>query len=174
MSEEALRDPSFWTVLLDATERTQAPFIRRVLDSRFWRRYWRTTRMRWVRWPTSCGARPAPTLQGTDRQTATSALRDVATCLGEAATDPSSTESSRSSRRTCNINRTNGTFYWERASGTLYSNNDAWHDFIKSKVKALDIDFDDIDRSVVSGSRSFFSTTATSSPATLIASTSAR
>jgi hypothetical protein len=38
MSREALHDPLFWTVLLDATEKTQAPFIRRVLSSRYWDR----------------------------------------------------------------------------------------------------------------------------------------
>lgn len=36
LSEEAVSDPAFWTVLLDATEKTQAPFLQRTLDSDFW------------------------------------------------------------------------------------------------------------------------------------------
>jgi len=36
LSEEAVSDPAFWTVLLDATEKTQAPFLQRTLESTFW------------------------------------------------------------------------------------------------------------------------------------------
>lgn len=34
----AIEDPSFWIVLLDATEKTQAPFLTRVLTSDYWDR----------------------------------------------------------------------------------------------------------------------------------------
>lgn len=36
MSKEAMEDPVFWTVLLDATEKTQAPFLQRTLQSDYW------------------------------------------------------------------------------------------------------------------------------------------
>lgn len=35
LPEETLRDPEIWSVLLDATEKTQAPFLRRALGSKF-------------------------------------------------------------------------------------------------------------------------------------------
>jgi len=36
LSRAALEDPTIWTVLLDATEKTQAPFLARALRSEFW------------------------------------------------------------------------------------------------------------------------------------------
>lgn len=36
LSSDAVNDPAFWIVLLDATEKTQAPFIQRTLESDFW------------------------------------------------------------------------------------------------------------------------------------------
>lgn len=144
MSEKALRDPVFWTVLLDATERTQAPFIRRVLDSRFWREVleddsralgaladvvWRATRTN---------------TQGTDRQTATSVLRDVRECLGNdspAELDVVIEEFSRELQ----FNGTTGSFYWEQPEGTLYSNMDAWPEFIKDKVRTVDFSVEGLD-----------------------------
>lgn len=36
LSKEAMEDPVIWTVLLDATEKTQAPFVQRTLQSEYW------------------------------------------------------------------------------------------------------------------------------------------
>lgn len=36
ISNETAEDPVFWTVLLDASEKTQAPFIQRTLESTYW------------------------------------------------------------------------------------------------------------------------------------------
>lgn len=36
LSRNALEDPTIWTVLLDATEKTQAPFLARALRNEFW------------------------------------------------------------------------------------------------------------------------------------------
>ena len=36
LPKEALEDPTIWTVLLDATEKTQAPFLVRALRSEYW------------------------------------------------------------------------------------------------------------------------------------------
>lgn len=36
ISKTTAEDPVFWTVLLDASEKTQAPFIQRTLESRYW------------------------------------------------------------------------------------------------------------------------------------------
>jgi len=38
VSKDMFEDPVFWTVLLDATEKTQAPFLQRVLQSEYWER----------------------------------------------------------------------------------------------------------------------------------------
>lgn len=38
LPKEALEDPTIWTVLLDATEKTQAPFLARALRSEYWER----------------------------------------------------------------------------------------------------------------------------------------
>lgn len=36
ISKETAEDPSFWAVLLEASEKTQAPFIQRTLESAYW------------------------------------------------------------------------------------------------------------------------------------------
>jgi DNA helicase HerA-like ATPase len=36
VSKASMEDPTFWTVLLDATEKTQAPFLQRTLQSDYW------------------------------------------------------------------------------------------------------------------------------------------
>lgn len=36
ISKETAEDPAFWAVLLDASEKTQAPFIQRTLESTYW------------------------------------------------------------------------------------------------------------------------------------------
>jgi DNA helicase HerA-like ATPase len=36
VSQTTMEDPIFWTVLLDATEKTQAPFLQRALQSGYW------------------------------------------------------------------------------------------------------------------------------------------
>ena len=36
VSQTTMEDPIFWTVLLDATEKTQAPFLQRALQSDYW------------------------------------------------------------------------------------------------------------------------------------------
>lgn len=38
VSQAVMEDPIFWTVLLDATEKTQAPFLQRALQSDYWER----------------------------------------------------------------------------------------------------------------------------------------
>ncbi len=144
MSEDALRDPTFWTVLLDATERTQAPFLRRVLDNRYWQDVltedaraigaianivWRATRTN---------------AQGTDRQTATNILRDLKECLGEDAPDELRALIDEFSRE-LQLNGTTGSYYWEFEHYTLYSDSDAWPEFIKGKVKALEMPVEALD-----------------------------
>jgi len=142
MTEDALRDPTFWTVLLDATERTQAPFIRRVLTSRYWAQVmtdsdrilgavadivWRATRTNAL---------------GSDRQTATSVLRDIEACLGEDATDELADVIQEFATH-LQYHSVQGTYYWD--SPQMWANNDPWEGFIKGKVKALDLDFADMD-----------------------------
>ncbi|GAB2506804.1 ATP-binding protein [Microbacterium petrolearium] len=36
LPKSAVHDPTFWNILLDATEKTQAPFVNRVLKSEYW------------------------------------------------------------------------------------------------------------------------------------------
>jgi hypothetical protein len=144
MSEEALRDPTFWTVLLDATERTQAPFIRRVLDRRFWREALEDDRRALGAMADVVWRATRTNTQGTDRQTATSLLRDIQESLGDNA-PPELDEVIDEFHQELQYNGTTGSFYWERANGTLYSNQDPWPDFIKDKVKALDISVEKLD-----------------------------
>ena len=140
MSREALHDPLFWTVLLDATEKTQAPFIRRVLASRYWDRVlgdagelhaavagivWRATRT---------------SDPGIDRQTATHLLRDVEACLGDAATDELA-DLIQDFSANLHFHSNAAAYYW----GSKYNDHPDWEQFIKAKVLNVELDFGEMD-----------------------------
>lgn len=140
MSREALHDPLFWTVLLDATEKTQAPFIRRVLSSRYWDRVLTDSNelhaaVAGIVWRATRTSDP-----GIDRQTATYILRDVESCLGDAATDELADLIQDFS---ANLQYHSGVaaYYW----GSKYNDHDDWEQFIKTKVLCVELDFGEMD-----------------------------
>jgi DNA helicase HerA-like ATPase len=140
MSRDALHDPLFWTVLLDATEKTQAPFIRRVLASRYWDRVVQSTSelhsaVADVVWRATRTSDP-----GIDRQTATYILRDVESCLGDAVTDGLA-DLIQDFSANLQYHSVAAAYYW----GSKYNNHDDWEQFIKSKVTSVTLDFGEMD-----------------------------
>jgi hypothetical protein len=144
LSEDALHEPTFWTVLLDATEKTQAPFIRRVLGSRYWMEtvkdndalkraianvVWRATRT---------------SDPNVDRQTATHLLHQVDECLGDAAPAELSALIQEFGSQLQYHGKTNA-YFWSGDGWTMYNGDDGWEAFIRQKVLDLPLDFGKMD-----------------------------
>lgn len=137
----AVEDVTFWSVLLDATEKTQAPFLARVLASDFWER-----RL----------ADPADLLDvigemvlratksndvSIDRQTVINLLLEVQTCLGTES--PNELEDLLDDFQTnLHYNSTLRKFYWGPwGNPPIDPDNVRWTALTKDKITALPIDF---------------------------------
>lgn len=140
----AVEDVTFWSVLLDATEKTQAPFLARVLASDFWER-----RL----------ANPADLLDvigemvlratksndvSIDRQTVINLLLEVRTCLGVHA--PQELDELIDDFQTnLHYNSTLRKFYWGAWSNRPLDPDDArWQGLTKDKITALRVDFSQV------------------------------
>jgi DNA helicase HerA-like ATPase len=136
----AINDPIFWTVLLDATEKTQAPFLTRVLASDYWERLLgepddlieviadlvlRATKTN------------DPT---TDRQTSVNFLEEIQACLGDAA-PPELETLIQDFRYNLQYHVKNATYFWQTSTGTIWSTDPTqWDALIKPKITMLTIE----------------------------------
>ncbi|MEO2131176.1 MAG: DUF87 domain-containing protein [Microbacterium sp.] len=137
----AVEDVTFWSVLLDATEKTQAPFLARVLASDFWER-----RL----------ANPADLLDvigemvlratksndvSIDRQTVINLMLEVQTCLGPHA--PVELDALLDDfQANLHYNSTLRKFYWGAwGNPPLDPDNPRWQGLTKDKITALPVDF---------------------------------
>ncbi|GAB3155973.1 ATP-binding protein [Microbacterium neimengense] len=141
----AVTDPTFWTVLLDATEKTQAPFLSRVLKNDFWDRQ--------LAEPEDLmGLLADMVLKATkstdltiDRGTVLNLLEEVQTCLGE---HPSGelADLIKRYREELHWNATQRVYFWG-SWGSPYQNTsegDAWPTYVRDPVANLNIDFSHI------------------------------
>lgn len=137
----AIEDATFWTVLLDATEKTQAPFIARVLASDFWeRKLQQPGDLLNIIGDMVLRATKSSDIS-VDRQIAMNLLDEIQTCLGGSA--PQALQNLIDDFRiNLNFNSQQKKFFWGQWNNNpIYSDGSAWSDFIKSKITALTIDF---------------------------------
>lgn len=145
LPSSAVTDPTFWTVLLDATEKTQAPFLSRVLKSDFWDRQ--------LAEPNDLiGLLADMVLKATkstdltiDRGTVLNLLEEVQTCLGE---HPSTALADliKEYRAELHWNATQRVYFWG-TWGSPYANTSegaAWPEYVRDPVANLNIDFSHI------------------------------
>lgn len=138
-------DPTFWTVLLDATERTQAPFLSRVLESDYWDRKLQEPADLLGVMADMISRATKSSDSSVDRQTVINFLAEVQTCLGGSA--PNGLEKLIDDfRQNLHYNATQRQFYWG-TWGPQYITADAanWAEFTSDKVRALDLDFSGIE-----------------------------
>ena len=140
-SAGALSDPVIWQVLLDATEKTQAPFISRVLNSE--------------RWETLLGDADAlldavkqVVLRATqsgdhdiDRQTVVNLLWEIDIALGAAAPQGLRDLIDRFSR-SLGFHTKARSYYWDAANSRTWANDDAdiWSELIGRQFDGLELD----------------------------------
>lgn len=144
LPSSAVSDLAFWTVLLDATEKTQAPFLGRVLSSDFWDRRLED---------------PADILEvlgdmvlratksndrALDRQTVTNLLTEIQTCLGPAAPQELANLID-DFQRNLHFNATMGKFFWGAWTDYIDPDHSRWEALTKDKVVALPIDLSAIE-----------------------------
>lgn len=145
LPESAVSDLSFWTVLLDATEKTQAPFLARVLSSNYWEQR--------LSDPSDLlGVLGDMVLRATkssdtsiDRQTVINLLAEVQNCLGS----HSSSELAAlidDFHQNLHYNATYRKFYWGAWSGSpIDPDHHSWPSLTKDKVTALNVNFTTIE-----------------------------
>ena len=140
----AVEDPTFWSVLLDATEKTQAPFLARVLSSDFWeRRLADPTDLLDVIGEMVLRATKSNDVS-IDRQTIFNLLTEVQTCLGSDA--PKELQKLLDDfQENLHYNSTLRKFYWGAWSSRPTDPDDpTWASLTKEKVTALPIDFSNV------------------------------
>lgn len=140
----AIQDITFWTVLLDATERTQAPFLARVLSSN----YWESKLLEPEDLLTVIGDlvfRATKSSEASlDRQTVLNLLSEIQTCLGSASSQELA-DLIDDFQRNLHYNSTMKKFYWGQWSNPpVDPDHSSWSSLTKDKVADLDVDFSSI------------------------------
>lgn len=140
-----ISDPSFWIVLLDATEKTQAPFLTRVLKSDYWEQK--------IKQPQDLlnvigdmVLRATKSSDNTvDGQIVINLLTEVQTCLGERS--PHELEKLIAEfQRELHYNTTMRKFYWGPWSKSPTTPDSLkWENIIKTRIIELPLDFSTID-----------------------------
>ena len=148
LPSSAVSDLAFWAVLLDATEKTQAPFLARVLNSDYW-----DQRI----------AQPADLLKvlgdmvlratksndrTLDRQTVLNLLTEVQNCLGSSSSQELANLIA-DFQQNLHYNATMGKFFWgPRSSTPIDPDHPAWETNTKDKIVALNIDFSKVESGI--------------------------
>lgn len=141
---EVIGNPLFWTVLLDATEKTQAPFLARVLESDYWDRQLNHPEDLLAILADMVDRATSSTDNGVDRQTVLNLLSEVQTCLGSA---PSRalTDLMDDLRQNLHYNATTRQFYWGTWGPTyVTSDHQDWKALTSDKIRGLAVDFSQI------------------------------
>lgn len=144
LPREAVHDPTFWAVLLDATEKTQAPFISRVLRSTYWENLLPDSNALLDVIGDLVARATKSTDSALDRLLPIQFLEEIQTCLGEASNAKLAALIQTFQVELGYHNKSN-CFFWGPPSSTKWASEADWHDFIKSKVISIDQDFSSVD-----------------------------
>lgn len=141
----AVSDLAFWTVLLDATEKTQAPFLGRVLNGSYWdRRIADPDDLLTVLGEMVLRATKSSD-RSLDRQTVLNLLSEVQNCLGSSPSQELA-HLIDDFQRNLHYNATMGKFYWGAwGSRPIDPDYATWEAKTKDQVIALPIDFSTIE-----------------------------
>lgn len=141
LPKSVVHDPLFWTVLLDATEKTQAPFISRVLTSNYWDQILpdNTALLNVI---ADLIHRATKSSDITiDRQTVVNFLEEIRDCLNPNEVAPLDSLL-QEFRDHLHLYSKTGTWFWKFfGQSSKWSNEDGWEGFIKSKVTSLSLNF---------------------------------
>lgn len=144
LPDSAINDPILWTVLLDATEKTQAPFISKVLRSS----YWNNLLLNPKELLNAIGNIVANATKSNDltidRQLSYNFLLDIIDCLGFHATDDF-LSTVHQFRDCLQFHSGNRDYKWvENATVVMWSTDVKWYSFIVKKFSNLEQSFSKI------------------------------
>lgn len=140
----AINDIGFWTVLLDATEKTQAPFLARVLDSDYWERRLADPHDLLSVLGDMILRATKSSDKSVDRQTVLNLLAEVQTCLAPS-TSHELTALIDNFQSNLHYNATMGKFFWGEWRNFIDPDHATWESLTKDKVVALPLDFSAIE-----------------------------
>jgi len=141
LPRSAVQDPTFWKVLLDATEKTQAPFLTRVLSSDYWDTLLDTPDQLTEVIADLVVRATKNTDPAMDRQTCVNFLEEIEICLGDAA--PLALAALiEDLRMNLQFHSNAGTYFWPAKN--MYANDPGWEGFLKPKVMAVELDVGDV------------------------------
>jgi DNA helicase HerA-like ATPase len=140
LSTAAINDPMFWTVLLDATEKTQAPFLTRVLTSDFWeRKLQHPEDLKGIIGDLVLRATKSGDIS-MDPHVVLNFLGEINTCLGSDA--PAEMQALIDTFQThLKFHSGQKKFYWNDPTRTIYEDNAAWDALIRDPVMELPLVF---------------------------------
>lgn len=145
LPSSAVSDLAFWTVLLDATEKTQAPFLGRVLSSDYWdRRIDDPADLLTVLGDMVLRATKSSDTT-LDRQTVFNLLSEVQTCLGSSPSRELA-DLIDEFQRDLHYNATYRKFFWGSWSNSpIDPDHSSWPSLTRDKVAGLSVDFSTIE-----------------------------
>ncbi len=139
LNQKAINDPAFWVVLLDATEKTQTPFIQRTLESDYWESKFQTPQDLTNILAELIYAATKNSDSSFDKNVVMNFLNEINVCLGRNAALETLIEDYNSNLGFHGMQKV---FYYRRSGGTdIYANNTAhdaaWKEEILEKIQAL-------------------------------------
>lgn len=140
----AISDIAFWTVLLDATEKTQAPFLARVLDSDYWERRLADPHDLLTVLGDMVLRATKSSDKSVDRQTVLNLLAEVQTCLAPSVSCELA-DLIDDFQTNLHYNATMGKFFWGEWTNYIDPDHATWESLTKDKVVALPLDFSAIE-----------------------------
>lgn len=145
LPSSSVSDLAFWTVLLDATEKTQAPFLARVLKSDYWdQRIANPDDLLAVLGDMVLRATKSSD-RSLDRQTVLNLLAEVQNCLGSSPSQELA-DLIADFQDNLHYNATMSKFYWGAWSNTpIDPDHHTWEAKTKDRIAALPIDFSTIE-----------------------------
>ncbi|RRD35667.1 DUF87 domain-containing protein [Leucobacter sp. OH2974_COT-288] len=146
LPKTAVYDPTFWIMLLDATEKTQAPFISRALMSEYWDKA--------LSEPSQLIALIAKLVaQATkndnpaiENQIPVNFLEEIEECLKSVADYSAFTNLIQDVRNNLGFHSAKRNFYWGKSAGDIekWSTANDWPTFIEKKITSCKQDFSSV------------------------------
>lgn len=148
LPKDVITETTFWAVLLDATEKTQAPFLARVLESDYWNHQMAEPANLIVTLANLVLRATASSDITVDRQTSVNLLEEIRKCLGDAAPDEL-TALIDEFRQHLHFHSAQRKFYWGTSSSSgIFQDHQDFEPTIRNKITELKIEFDKVDDGV--------------------------
>jgi len=144
LPKSAVHDPTFWNILLDATEKTQAPFVNRVLKSEYWEELIDDGGDLMAAITNLFISATHNTDPSVDRRLPINFLEQIATCLGGATSDGFKALIEEVNNNLDFRSGQSNSFYWKATAEYANAANPAWDASMRTKFGAVTQDFTSI------------------------------